>query len=129
MGQREVAIKDRGHFFALAATVMRRILVDHARARLAARRGGGAGKITLRDTAAVTQPDTDLLAIDEALERLESVDTRKARVVEMKFFAGLTESEIAEALGVGRATIERDWAFAKSWLQLQLESPAKPPST
>lgn len=125
-GQSDIEIKDRGHFFALAATVMRRILVDHARARLAERRGGGAAKTTLRDFSAATHPDTDIIAIDQALHRLEDVDARKARVVELKFFVGLTESEIAEALGVGRATVERDWSFAKSWLQLQLESGQDP---
>jgi RNA polymerase sigma factor (TIGR02999 family) len=125
-GQSEIEIKDRGHFFALAATVMRRILVDHARARLAERRGGGAAKTTLQDHSAATHPDTDIIAIDQALHRLEEVDARKARVVELKFFVGLTETEIGEVLGVGRATVERDWAFAKSWLQLQLESPNDP---
>jgi RNA polymerase sigma factor (TIGR02999 family) len=125
-GQSAIEIKDRGHFFALAATVMRRILVDHARARLAERRGGGAAKTTLQDASAATHTDPDIIAIDQALERLEEVDPRKARVVELKFFVGLTESEIADTLGIGRATVERDWCFAKSWLQLQLQSPYHP---
>jgi len=122
MGESQGNINDRGHFFAIAATVMRHILVDHARARQAQRRGGGAQKVELHDYSAVTEPDLDILAVDQALKRLEALDERKARVVEMKFFAGLTEHEIAGVLGVGRATVERDWAFAKSWLQIQMES-------
>lgn len=117
-------IRDRGHFFAIAATVMRHILVDRARARLAQRRGGGALQVELKDSSAVVHPDTEVLAIDQALSRLEALDERKCRVVEMKFFAGLSEHEIAKALGVARATVERDWSFAKSWLQVQMEASA-----
>lgn len=123
LGQSAIEIRDRGHFFAIAASVMRHILVDHARARLAQRRGGGALQVELRDSSAVVHPDPDVLAIDQALTRLEAIDARKARVVEMKFFAGLTEHEIAAALDVARATVERDWSFSKSWLMLQLEPP------
>ncbi len=123
LGQSDPEIHDRGHFFAIVGTVMRRILVDHARARLAQRRGGGAAHLELSDSDAVVHTDPEVLAIDQALARLESIDERKCRVVEMKFFAGLTEHEIAAALGVARATVERDWAFAKTWLQVQLESP------
>lgn len=122
IGQSAVDIRDRGHFFAVSATVMRHILVDHARARQAQRRGGGAIQVEMKDAIASTNPDMDILAIDQALARLEALDARKARVVEMKFFAGLTEHEIAGILNVGRATVERDWAFAKSWLQIQMES-------
>jgi len=122
LGQSQVDIHDRGHFFAIAATVMRHILVDHARAKQAQRRGGGAIQVELNDQAGFTQPDIDLLAVDQALAKLEALDPRKARVVEMKFFGGLTEHEIADVLGVGRATVERDWAFAKSWLQIQMET-------
>jgi RNA polymerase sigma factor (TIGR02999 family) len=127
LGQSQVDIHDRGHFFAIAATVMRHILVDHARAKQAQRRGGGAIQVELNEKAGFTQPDIDLLAIDQALAKLEALDARKARVVEMKFFGGLTEHEIADVLGVGRATVERDWAFAKSWLQIQMET-HRPPS-
>jgi len=126
LGQSALEIRDRGHFFAIAASVMRHILVDHARARLSHRRGAGALQVELKDSAAVVHPDPDVLAIDQALTRLESIDQRKCRVVEMKFFAGLTEHEIAEALGVARATVERDWTFAKSWLQVQMVSPPPP---
>jgi RNA polymerase sigma factor (TIGR02999 family) len=122
LGQSQVDIHDRGHFFAIAATVMRHILVDHARAKQAQRRGGGAIQVELNEQAGFTQPDIDLLAVDQALAKLEALDPRKARVVEMKFFGGLTEHEIADVLGVGRATVERDWAFAKSWLQIQMET-------
>ncbi|WP_321476559.1 ECF-type sigma factor [uncultured Paludibaculum sp.] len=127
IGQSAMDIRDRGHFFAVAATVMRHILVDHARARHAQRRGGGAIQVELKDAIASTNPDMDILAIDQALARLEALDARKARVVEMKFFAGLTEHEIAGVLNVGRATVERDWAFAKSWLQIQMESTRQDP--
>lgn len=123
LGQSAIEIRDRGHFFAIAASVMRHILVDHARARLAQRRGGGAIQVELKDSSAAVHPDPDVLAIDQALTRLEAIDERKCRVVEMKFFAGLTEHEIAAALGVARATVERDWTFAKSWLQVQMDSP------
>jgi RNA polymerase sigma factor (TIGR02999 family) len=122
LGQSQVDIHDRGHFFAIAATVMRHILVDHARAKQAQRRGGGAIQVELNEQAGFTQPDIDLLAVDQALAKLEALDPRKSRVVEMKFFGGLTEHEIADVLGVGRATVERDWAFAKSWLQIQMET-------
>jgi RNA polymerase sigma factor (TIGR02999 family) len=123
LGQTALAIRDRGHFFAIAASVMRHILVDHARARLAQRRGGGVIQVELKDSSAAVHPDPDVLAIDQALTRLEAIDQRKCRVVEMKFFAGLTEHEIADALGIARATVERDWTFAKSWLQVQMEPP------
>jgi RNA polymerase sigma factor (TIGR02999 family) len=127
MGDSQVEIQDRGHFFAVAARVMRNILVDHARARNAQRRGGGARQVELDTDVGGRQPDVDMLALDEALARLEAVDRRKCQVVEMKFFAGLTEQEIAGVLGVGRATVERDWAFARSWLQIQMAPGSAPP--
>jgi RNA polymerase sigma factor (TIGR02999 family) len=126
-GQDNVQFESRNQFFALAATVMRSILVDHARARLAARRGGGQLHVTLKESSAATLPDHEILAIDQALERLESLDERKCRVVEMKFFAGYTESEIAGILGIARATVERDWSFARSWLHVQIQSPPASP--
>lgn len=129
LGQTPVEIRDRGHFFAVAATVMRHILVDHARARQARRRGGDLRQVELNEALPCAALDIEVLAIDQALGRLEAVDARKARVVEMRFFGGLTEHEIAELLGVGRATVERDWAFAKSWLQVQMESTPAPPLT
>jgi RNA polymerase sigma factor (TIGR02999 family) len=127
LGDSHVEIQDRGHFFAVAARVMRNILVDHARARNAQRRGGGVRPVELADQTGTGGPDIDLLSLDEALARLEAVDRRKCQVVEMKFFAGLTEQEIASVLGVGRATVERDWAFARSWLQMQMAPGQSPP--
>ncbi|MBE7542116.1 MAG: ECF-type sigma factor [Bryobacteraceae bacterium] len=124
LGAGDVDLASRAQFFALAATVMRHILVDHARARLTARRGAGAAHFELGESDAASIPDPDVLAIDQALHRLEALDPRKCRVVEMKFFAGYTEHEIASILGVARATVERDWTFARSWLQLALDSPS-----
>jgi RNA polymerase sigma factor (TIGR02999 family) len=114
--------KDRTHFLAVAATAMRQILVDHARGRAAARRGGGRQHITL-DEAVVppTERDVDLLALDQALVRLAGLDERKARVVELRFFAGLTVEETAAALGVSPITIKRDWSMARAWIERELE--------
>jgi RNA polymerase sigma-70 factor, ECF subfamily len=108
---------DRNHFFALASQTMRRVLVDHGRARSADKRGGGAEPISLDEKNIAGEHNiTDILNLDEALSRLEKLDARSCRVVEMRFFAGLTELEIAEALGVSEGTVKRDWRFAKAWL-------------
>jgi RNA polymerase sigma factor (TIGR02999 family) len=110
--------KDPAHFFAAAAGAIRRVLVDHARARGAAKRGGGAARLTLTGLdAGPEEAPLDLLALDEALERLAGLDPRKARVVELRFFGGLTIAQTAESLGVGPTTVEDDWAFARSWLR------------
>ena len=110
-------VRDRTHFFAIAARVMRQVLVDHARRRLADKRGGGVtivGLETMIEPAG--PPGVDVLVIDEALDQLMSVDARLCRVVELRFFGGLNIEETAEALGVSTATVERDWAMAKAWL-------------
>ena len=111
----------RTHFFAVAATLMRQILVDHARRRRADKRGGGVTIVSLDKAApAVETPGVDVLALDEALEALSAIDGQQCRVVELRFFAGLTIDEAAEALGVSSTTIEREWALAKAWLHRRL---------
>ncbi len=122
--QHEVNWQGRAHFFALAAQAIRRILVDHARRRNAIKRDGGA-RITLEDAAIESSTDSiDLIAIDDALKRLASLDERQARVVELRFFTGLGVKETAEALGISPATVKRDWTFAKAFLQRELEGRA-----
>jgi RNA polymerase sigma factor (TIGR02999 family) len=119
--QQEVNWQGRAHFFALAAQAIRRILVDHARRRQAVKRDGGA-RITLEDAALEASTDSiDLIAIDDALQRLATLDERQARVVELRFFTGLGVKETAEALGISPATVKRDWTFAKAFLQRELE--------
>lgn len=109
----------RSHFLAVAAQAMRRILITHARDRKRQKRGGGAGRISLSEAephAAAPEPDVDLVALDDALTRLAVMDERKSKLVEMRFFAGMSVDEVAEALGVGTATVKRDWAMARAWL-------------
>jgi len=119
--QRQVEWRNRAHFFAIASTVMRRILVDHARARLTAKRGGGATQITLAGVAAgETADDVDLLALHEALEKLAVLDPDQARLVELRYFGGLTIEETGEALAVSPATVKREWALARAWLRREL---------
>ena len=114
--QRRVKWENRTQFFAIAARLMRRILVDHARARAATKRAAGPS-IALDDVAVSTAPlDVDVLAIDTALDQLAEVDERQSQLVEMRFFAGLTVEEIAAALGVAPITVKRDWALARAWL-------------
>ena len=109
--------QNRAHFFAVAAQQMRRILVDHARTLDARKRGGGDIKVSLEDAKELSvKPDQDLVALDETLKRLEALDSRAARVVELRFFGGLTEKEAAEVMGVSVATLKRDWEFARAWL-------------
>lgn len=118
---RRVSWQNRAHFYGIAARVMRRILVDFAREKSYQKRGGGAFQITLNDDLAVSpNDDPDLLALDEALNELARVDERKAQVVEMRFFGGLTEKETAVALNVSPETARRDWRLAKSWLLRRL---------
>ena len=112
--------RDRAHFFAMAATLMRRVLVDYARQRAREKRGAGVSVTSLDENAIAPRPAVDVVALDEALERLAAVDPQQSRVVELRFFAGLSVKETAEALGVSPATVKRDWATAKLWLYNEL---------
>ena len=113
--------QSRAHFFAAASIVMRRILVDHARQRAAAKRPGGKRRVELDDFMVSASPRIEqLLILDEALDRLAGWDRRQARLVEMLYFGGLTEQEAAEVLGVSVRTVKRDWSAARAWLQAQL---------
>ena len=121
INQRDVRWQNRAHFFGLAAQLMRRILVDHARERLAAKRGGADIRLTLDEqVAAVGARDVDLLALDEALTRLAALDVRQSRIVELRFFSGLNVEETAAVLGVSPATVKLDWSMAKAWLRREL---------
>jgi RNA polymerase sigma factor (TIGR02999 family) len=121
IGQRENKWQDRQHFFAVMSTLIRRILVDHARSRDAAKRGGDRARHTLDDAdAPALRTDCDLVELDEVLERLASIDPNQARIVEMRFFGGLAMAQIAEALGIGRRTVDREWACARAWIHRQL---------
>jgi RNA polymerase sigma factor (TIGR02999 family) len=116
--QTRVAWADRSHFYAVAAQAMHRILVDYARRYRAAKRGGAAERVALAETELALESRAEvLLALDEALDRLAAIDVRLSRVVECRFFGGLTEEETAEALGVTARTVRRDWTKAKGWLQ------------
>jgi RNA polymerase sigma factor (TIGR02999 family) len=119
--QRNLPGESRAHFFGVAASVMRRILIDHARAHRADKRGGRDIKVAIDNSAAmaVEHPES-LLEVDRALERLAALDARQARVVELRFFAGLSVEEIAGVLGVGTRTVDRDWRIARGWLRRQL---------
>jgi RNA polymerase sigma factor (TIGR02999 family) len=118
-----VDYRDRAHFFAVCATLMREIVIDQARARSRETRGGDWRRISLEDSE-LPSPDSDetLLALDEAINRLANVDQRKARVVELRFFAGMTNREIAEVAGISVDTVKRDWTFARLWLARELRS-------
>ena len=116
-------VENRAHFFAFASRVMRQILVDHARAHNAGKRGGAAQRFCVEDIDLLPQQGAaDMLELDEAMRKLEAIDERKSRVVDMRFFGGLKESEIAEVLGVTEKTVRRDWQFAKLWLYRELSS-------
>jgi len=118
--QRRTTWQNRSHFFGIAAQAMRRILVDHARRRRARKRDAGR-PITLEDNLAGVSPDTEeVLAVDEALQRLAALDPRQARIVELRYFAGLSIEQAAEALEISPATVKRDWVSAKAWLQREL---------
>ena len=122
--------QNRSHFFGLAAQAMRRILVDHARSRNYQKRGGNAERVSLDEAANFAEERaTELIALDEALQELAKLDPRKSRIVEMRYFGGLTGEETAEVLGISTATVARDWETAKAWLLRELsrtESMARP---
>lgn len=118
VGQPAGAWKDRAHFLAVAAQAMRQILIDHARRKKAEKRGSGWDRVTLDEAMALDGERTiDLLALDEAMTRLAALDERKAKVVELRFFGGLTNEEVAEVLSVSRATVADDWTVARAWLR------------
>jgi RNA polymerase sigma factor (TIGR02999 family) len=125
-GARQLRWQDRAHFLGISARLMRRVLVDHARARGYLKRGGGAHRVALNEVLLVSPgPAVELLALDRALEALASADPRKARVVEMRFFGGFSVEETAEALHVSADTVKRDWRLAKLWLLRELEGDAR----
>jgi RNA polymerase sigma factor (TIGR02999 family) len=125
-GARHLRWQDRAHFLGIAARLMRRVLVDHARARGYQKRGGDVRRVTLDETVLVSPaPAIELLALDRALEVLAAADPRKGRVVEMRFFGGLSVEETAEVLHVSSDTVKRDWRLAKLWLLRELEGEAR----
>jgi RNA polymerase sigma-70 factor, ECF subfamily len=122
LGHTQIEWQNRTHFFALASTAMRRILVDYARERNREKRGGSRENVPLDEGLQISanEKSVDLIALDEALERLEKLDARQARVVELRYFSGLSLDQTAEVLGVSRATVRSDWSFAKVWLLREL---------
>jgi RNA polymerase sigma-70 factor (ECF subfamily) len=119
--QRHVQWQNRAHFFGIAGQMMRRILVDHARTKRRVKRGGSDVKISLADaTIPVQEQDLDVVALDEALTRLAEIDAQQSKVVELRFFGGLTVEETAEVMGISPATVKRDWSMAKAWLHREL---------
>jgi RNA polymerase sigma factor (TIGR02999 family) len=124
VGLDRMTVQNRTHFFAMAAGLMREILVDHARRKNALKRGGAVTVVGLEDAAAIAaNVAVDVLALDDALRDLSSLDERLCRVVELRFFAGLSIAEAADVLAVSTATVERDWTVAKAWLFQRLSSP------
>lgn len=127
--QRNVRWQNRAQFFGLAAELIRRILVDHARAKQAAKRGGTAFKLTLDEALdASVARDLDLVRLDDVLQGLAKIDPQQSRVVELRFFAGLTIDETAEVLGISPATVKRDWLVAKAWLRREMERQGTDPA-
>ncbi|MCU1268557.1 MAG: hypothetical protein JWM21_4875 [Acidobacteria bacterium] len=127
--QRDARWQNRAHFFAIAAQAMRRILIDSARKHIAVKRGGGGEKLSLDEAASISiEPDTDLLALDEALTALAQIDVEQNRIVELRYFGGLTIEETAAVMKLSPATIKREWAMARAWLHQALRGESVPPS-
>ena len=122
--QRRVQWQNRAHFFAIAARVMRRILVDHARERASAKRGSGTTVTLLENDATVDPPGVDMLALDVALDKLAAIDARQCRLVELRFFGGLTVDEAAAVMDIAPITVKRDWALARTWLYREIRGPS-----
>ena len=124
LGGQQITFQDRAHFFAIAAQTMRRILIDHARSRVAGKRGGKQQQLTLSavDGWRPVAHDEDMLILDDVLTKFAKLDARAARVVELRFFGGLHEEEVAEVLDVSVATVKRDWKVARAWLIGRLQS-------
>ena len=121
--QKRVNWQNRAHFFGAAAQIIRRLLVDHARARHRLKRGGGALKVELNEALSASQPiQMDLIALDDALHRLAVMEPQQSRIIELRFFGGLSTEETAEALNISPATVKRDWAFARAWLYREMTS-------
>jgi len=126
VGQQKVQWQNRGHFFAIAAQMMRRVLVDYARSRRYAKRGGGVRNVSFDETLVVSDGrPADVIALDEALTTLAEFDERKSKAIELRFFAGLDIEETAAILGVSPGTVHRDWTLAKAWLQREINKQAK----
>jgi RNA polymerase sigma factor (TIGR02999 family) len=127
-GHNRVAWQNRGHFYAVAAQAMRRILVDHARERRAAKRPGAQNRVDLDDQIPAPDSPNDILMLDEALSELSAMDPRQGRIVELRYFGGLSEQEVADALSVSRATVTREWKRARAWLYHRITpAPARGP--
>ncbi|MBK9313805.1 MAG: sigma-70 family RNA polymerase sigma factor [Acidobacteria bacterium] len=121
-GKSGIDWQDRVHFFAVAARVMRYLLIDNARAKQSAKRGGGGVQISLDEVALISpERSREILALDEALERLAAMDERKSRIIEMRYFAGMNIEEVAEVLNVSEVTVKREWTRAKAWLYRELK--------
>lgn len=119
--QKSLLLRNRTHFFGIAARLMRQVLVDHARAKHRLKRGGAGLRVTLTGAKAIASDgEIDLIGLDEALDRLVQIDPQQSRIVELRFFSGLNVEEIAEALGVSPATVKRDWRLAKGWLHREI---------
>jgi RNA polymerase sigma factor (TIGR02999 family) len=124
-GQNRVDWKNRAHFFGVAAQMMRRILVDHAREHLSAKRPGSALRVTFDERVAAAAPrDCEVLLLEEALRELTILDPRQARIVEFRYFAGMSEREVAEVLAISRSTVTREWQTARAWLYRRITTPA-----
>jgi len=119
--QRDVRWQNRAHFFGVAAQLMRRVLIDWARKHASGKRGGGTVRVSVSEAAGVTRQASDMIALDRALTGLAEMDPRKGRIVEMKFFGGLTTEEVAAVIGVTPRTVEREWRAAKAWLQRAID--------